>query len=299
MRIRPMTLVVLALATLGGLPRGASAQLNANLGALTDENARGYLGPLPKALSGTLNTAIFQTGHVPRSQLGFQVELHAMTVSFDNADRVYRPTDPPGFHSTEDVQAPTIIGDTQSVEQQGQAGTVLYHPGGFDLDNFALAVPQLTVGSFMGTLATVRWISVDLGDADLGDLRLFGIGLEHSVSQYFIALPVDLAVGGFYQEFNIGDKLIDSQMFHLTLMGSKRFGVLEPYAGIGYDTFDMTSEYTRTEDNADVNVSVDFNRQNNAHLTTGLRLNLVNFTAHAEFNAAAEIGFAIGFSFGM
>src|ERR1043166_191385 len=85
-----------------------AAQLSGNLGALTPENTKGYLGPLPKALSGTLNTAIFQTGHVPGTGINFTIGLHAMGISFDDADRVYTPTDPPGFTGNAQIQAPTI-----------------------------------------------------------------------------------------------------------------------------------------------------------------------------------------------
>ena len=39
------------------------AQIDANLGALTPENVKGYLQPLPKALSSTLNMAAFQSAN--------------------------------------------------------------------------------------------------------------------------------------------------------------------------------------------------------------------------------------------
>ena len=302
MRFRSMTLTVLALAALGCLSSGASAQLETNLGALTDENAKGYMGPLPSAVSGTLNSAIFHTGHVPKSQFGFQIEFHAMTVGFDDDDRLYTPTDPVGFQREDPdgvFEAPTIIGGTQHVEQAGEVGTKLFHPGGFDLDNFTLAVPQLTIGSFYGTRAAIRWISLDLGDADLGELDLFGIGIQHSITQYFVEPPIDVALGGFFQQFDIGDKIVDSQMLQVMLMGSKKYGMVEPYVGIGYDTFDMEVEYVRDEGDIDADVAVDFDPEDNAHLTTGVRLNLTNVMVHAEFNAAAETGFAIGLSFGM
>ena len=53
--------VVLAALVAVAVGSPASAQLQDNLGALSGDNAKGYLGPLPKALSGTLNAAIFQS----------------------------------------------------------------------------------------------------------------------------------------------------------------------------------------------------------------------------------------------
>ena len=300
MKLRETRAVLLALALLAGWAVTAQAQLEANLGALNDENARGYLGPLPKALSATLNAAVFRTGYVPKSQPEIKLEVHAMTVSFSDENRTYSPQDPAGFQSIEEVDAPTIIGDTEAVTQNGQAGTVLYHPGGFDLENFSIAAPQLTFGTFAGTRALVRWISLDLGDADLGSLDLLGLGVQHSISQYFGEFPpADVAIGFFYQTFSIGDDLVDSKMTQFNVTGSKKFGVLQPYLGLGIDSFDMDANYQSDLDDVDADVEVDFDRETNLHFTTGLQLDLTYFTAHAEFNAAAETGFAVGIGFGL
>lgn len=275
----------------------ASAQLEANLGALDDENAVGYLTPLSTALSATMNSSVFKTGHVPKSGASIHLQANIMGVTFDDEDRTYNPSDPVGFQSTESVDAPTVIGDTQAVEQQGEAGTRLWHPGGFDVENFTVAAPQLEIAGFMGTRAIFRWISLDLGDTDLGKLELFGVGVQHSISQYLDPdFPIDLAVGGFYQNFDIGDGLIDTQMFQFMVTGSKQYGVLEPYLGLGFDTFDMKADYT---DEQDFSIEVDFEKENNFHLTAGGRLNFQYFMIHGEMNLAAETGFAAGISLGL
>jgi len=219
-----------------------------------------------------------------------------MGISFDDEDRTYSPSDPAGFEGLESVDAPTVIGSTEAVSQAGQGGTVLYHPGGFDMDNFTVAVPQLEVGGIAGTRALVRWISIDLGDADLGELELLGLGAQHSISQYFDDLPLDLAIGGFYQSFSIGDNLVDATMFQIMATASRQYGVLEPYVGLGFDTFDMKAEYT--EDDTDTVIETDFDPENNVHLTAGALLNLRFLQIHGEFNLAAETGMAVGLSLG-
>jgi hypothetical protein len=291
-----MALAALAVA---GIVAPAAAQLEPNLGALSDENAKGYLGPLATGLSATMNSAIFQTGYVPKTGVNFLVGVRVMGITFDDADRTYTPTDPPGFESTQDVDAPTVIGDTKSVEQPGQSGTVLYHPGGFDIENFTVAVPQLSIGSFMGTRAVLRYISIDLGDSDLGEFSLFGIGAQHSISQYFVNMPVDVAAGLFYQQFSIGEDLVDTKALHLNVTGSRRFGIAEPYLGLGYDTFDMTAKYTSGSGAAAQTVEVEFDKESNAHLTFGIRANVAFVMVHAEYNIAAENAMAVGLSFGM
>lgn len=280
------------------LPVAASAQLEANLGALEGDNARGYLQPLAGALSSTLNASVFQSGYVPTNQFTFQIQGNVMGVEFDDDDRSYQPADPTGFQSQDDgFTAPTVIGDTLSVAQNGQGGATLFHPGGFDLETFTVAAPQLTIGGFYGTQALVRWISIDLGDSDLGELELLGVGAQHSISQYMGPVPpVDLAIGVMFQSFKIGDGLVDAQTYQVNVTGSKRFSVFEPYLGLGYDSFDMESEYDATDD---TRVSVDFDPENAFHFTAGGRLNFQFVRLHAEFNVAAETGFAAGLSVGI
>ena len=289
--------LVLALLAAAGLSPPAQAQLEDNLGALTGDNARGYLQPLPKALSGTLNSAVFQTGHVPKTGVNFSFGVRLMGVGFKDDDRLYSPTAPPGFTPTASVQAPTVIGDTKAVAQSGQGGTTLYHPGGFNITEFAVGVPQFSIGSVLGTRAIVRWISVDLGDADLGSFNYFGIGGQHSVSQYFPGLPADLAAGFFYQTFSIADDLIDTKAWVLNVTASKRFGMLEPYVGLGYDSFDMDVSYENSSTPGS-KIAVDFDPETNAHFTIGIQALLGFSRLQAEFNAAAEPGAAVGLSLG-
>ena len=289
----------LALALLSGVIAAstAEAQLSDNLGALTGDNAKGYLGPLPKALSSTLNSAVFQTGNVPKNTFNLSLGVRVMGVGFSDDSRTYKPTPPPGFTPTQDVTPSTIIGSTTAVAQSGQGGTTLYHPGGFDINEFAVAVPQLTIGSVFGTRAVVRWVSLDLGDSDFGKFEYLGFGAQHSISQYFPGLPVDLAAGFFSQAFEIGDGLIktDALMFNVT--GSKRMGMLEPYAGLGWDTFDMDVAYKSTTTPGD-NIAIKFDKESNAHLTLGIQA-LLGFTRlSAELDIAAETGAAVGLSLG-
>src|SRR5262245_48328005 len=197
-------LITLAVAICIAVATSAHAQqMEANLGALTPENAKGYLDPLRDPLSGTMNAAVFQSGHVPNTGFGMQLGFQLMGVSLSSVDRSYTPTDPSGYSS---VNAPTVIGDTHAVSSTGPGGATIYHPGGFDINEFALAVPQLTIGSIAGTRAVVRFISLDVGgDDEIGHFSLFGIGGQHSISQHIKDLPLDLAVGAFYQHMTLGD----------------------------------------------------------------------------------------------
>lgn len=279
--------------------RPASAQLSDNLGALSGDNAKGYLSPLPKALSATLNSAIFQSGKVPKNTFNLSIGVRAMGINFKDESRTYTPTAPPGFApSGPMVAAPTVIGSTLAVAQAGQGGATLYNPGGLDITEFAVAVPQLSIGSVFGTRAIVRWISVDVSNSDFGKIEYLGYGVQHSISQYFPGLPVDLAAGFFKQTFDIGkNDLVTSDALHFNVTGSKKFSAFEPYVGLGYDTFDMDAKYASTT-NPGNNIAVKFDKESNAHFTVGIQALLAFTRLSAEFNAAAENGVAVGLSLG-
>lgn len=291
--------LVLALAALAGTAPRADAQLADNLGALTADNARKYLGPLPDALSGTMNSAIFTTGKVPKMGLGLTVGVKVMGIKFSDSDRLFTPTDPPGFTSVAPVQqAPTVIGNGSAVTQNGQGGATVYYPGGFDIGEFAFAAPQLSIGSVMGTRAVVRWFGMNFAsDNFIEKISFFGIGAQHSLSQYLPALPVDLAAGVFYQALKINDSLLDTKAFHMDVTGSRSFSLLQPYAAIGFDSFKMDAAYEDAT-NPGNNIAVDFDRKTSVHLTAGVLANLAFATLHAEANIAATNGVAVGLSFG-
>jgi hypothetical protein len=294
--------VILALVGLfaTSLAPPARADLSEKLGGLTAQNAKGYLSPLPKALSSTLNSGIFPSGRVPKRSFGLTLGVRVMGASFDDGDRTYTPTDPDGFLGLGSTPVPTVIGSEAGAFVPGQGGTQMIYPGGFDIDKFPLAVPELTVESAFGTRAVVRWFAADLGDSDYGKLELLGIGGQHSLSQYFPSLPADVAFGVFYQTLKIGDDLLDTKALHVDVTASRRFGkaiTIEPYVRVGYDTFSMDVDYKDTEDPSN-NYSLSMDKQSNAHLAAGATLSLVVAKLQAEVFSAATTGASIGLSFG-
>ncbi|HKQ56429.1 MAG TPA: DUF6588 family protein [Candidatus Eisenbacteria bacterium] len=299
MNRRIAVFLALALAAAAAVAPPAGAQLQDNLGALSGDNAKKYLGPLPDALSGTMNSAIFTSGKVPMMGVTFQLGVKLMGIKFDDADRLFTPTDPPGFTSVAPYeQAPTVIGAGSAVTQNGQGGTAVYYPGGFDVGEFAFAAPQLTIGSVLGTKAVIRWASGNFSsDNFIEKISFFGIGAQHSISRYLPPLPIDLAAGVFYQSFKINENLLESKAIHVDVTGSKDFALLQPYAAIGFDSFKLDALYEDST-NPGNNISVDFDRKTNVHLTAGLLANLPVVKIHAEANIAATNGLAVGLSFG-
>jgi hypothetical protein len=296
-RTAVLSLLALALAV-----APASAQLEDALEDINEDVAVGYLGPFSKGLSASLNSGIFRSGDVPLMGLNFTVDFKAVVVGFADDDRTFIPSTLPEGFTTEGI--PTVIGDTGAGSAIGPGGAEIAYPGGFDLEHFGVLVPQVTVGSVAGTRAIFRYISLELGDEDLGDFSLFGIGGQHSISRYLPGLPVDVAAGVMYQSFEIGDDLVKAKALAFNVTGSKKFGRVvnvEPYLGLGIDTFKMEAKYDFDDDSVPEGfrrIEADFDRETDLHLTLGAGVNLPVVKLHGELNVAAENGWAAGVSFG-
>ena len=133
-------------------------------------------------------------------------------------------------------------------------------------------------------------------DNFIDKISFFGLGGQHSISQYVPGLPIDLAAGVFYQKVKINASLLDIKTLHVGLTGSRSFSILQPYAGIGFDSFKMDAAYKDATSSLDI--AVDFDRRRNVRLTAGVLANLAFATLHAEANIAATNGVAVGLSFG-
>lgn len=280
------------------IPGIAAAQIEGNLSTYTGQNAEGYLTPLKEGAGAALQSGMFRSAAIPKNGLTFNLEVKAAFISFADGDRTFMAKTEEGFFPEQEVEAPTVIGDTLAVKVNGQGGTVAYFPGGFDVGSLGLAVPQLTIGGLAGSQLIARYIAVETGDAELGDIQLIGFGVRHSISQYFIDPPVDLAAGVMWQNFKLGDDLIDATALSFGAQASRRFGVLEPYLGLSYDSFDMSVDYEYGNTDPPTELAVDFEKTSDLHIAAGLGINLGFFHVHGEIGTASQTSYAVGVSLG-
>ncbi|MCK4680117.1 autotransporter domain-containing protein [bacterium] len=276
-----------------------SAQIGDAISAYTGANAEGYLEPLAQAIGANLNSALFHSAHVPEGGLHISIELGLMAVLFSEDDETFMATTEMGFSPETTVEASTVVGPIDAIIVPGDGGTTFAFPGGFDLASFALAAPQIRIGSFKGTEAVIRYLVYDTGDIEIGDVDVQGYGLRHSISQYIPGLPVDIAAGFMYQSFKLDEGLIDATSFSFGAQASMKlplvFVAIEPYAGLSLDTFKMDANYD--DDDGDP-VSVKFDSRSTAHLTLGLHARVTVVSFYGEYNIAEQNGFAFGLSVG-
>jgi hypothetical protein len=280
----------------------AGAQIGDQLASYMGENAEAYLEPLARAIGSDLNSGIFHSARVPETGFHLSVETPVMVVMFSDDDNTFGATVPEGFTALEggtEFQAPTVVGPGSAVYVAGEDSTSFAFPGGMDLSSFALAAPQIRIGSLRGTEAVIRYLAIDAGDSDIGQASLLGFGVRHSLTQYMTSPAFDASASVMYHNFKLGDDLIKATALSVGVQAGKTFGAgwarLEPYAGLSYDTFQMDVSYETSEGEP---VDLSFDSKSTAHLTLGLSAALSAVSLYGEYNIADQSGFAFGLSIG-
>ncbi len=276
-----------------------SAQVEDHIAAYTGENATGYLNPLAGAIGTTLNSGLYRSAHIPRFGFTIALEFPIMGLFFGDEDKVFMATTEAGFTPQQTAEAPTVIGSTKAVIVDGDGGTQFAFPGGFDVGSFALTAPQLRIGSVFGTEAMIRFVAFKIGDDDLGDVNLFGLGFRHSISQYMEpGFPVDLAAGVFYQSLKVGGDLMDATAYSFGVQASKRypagFSIVEPYASLAVDMYSMDLSY----EGESQSINLSYDTDTSLDFTVGLNLHAAFFSLNGEYSISGQNTFAFGFGLG-
>ncbi len=139
-------------------------------------------------------------------------------------------------------------------------------PQGANMNTLFAIIPQLEIGSLYGTELLLRFIPpVYLGE-NIGDFAFWGIGLKHSISQYFndyeyddiysdtshIPNRFDAAVQAVYQgtylKNQVGvtkaDLTANANIFDFNLQFSKRFDdIIDIYTAFSLEFLNISSEY--------------------------------------------------------
>lgn len=308
-RTRGAFMVLVLLASLA-VPIAASADTDVQnqISVYTGDNAVGYLQPLANALGAALNSGFGYSAYIPKTSFHLSLEVPVMGLYFEDADGVFAATPESGFtpaSGASSFDVPTVVGPGEAVVVAGSGGSQFAFPGGFDLNSFGLAVPQLRISSIAGTEGVVRWVAVETGDNDLGKVDMFGIGGRHSISQYMGEAPaLDLAVGVMYQDLDLGENdfgspFVDTSALLIQVQGSKRFPVgfatFEPYGSMGWEKLDVDVEYA---DASDEPVLVTMEGDNAFRFTIGAGLNFVAGQVWADYSFSDISNFSFGLALG-
>jgi hypothetical protein len=259
----------------------------------TEANGKGYMQPLADAFGACMNTGLYHSAHVSRVGLHLTIGVETMTAVVGASQKTFTAITE-NFNPPTSKRVPTLFGATQNVSVIGANGTTYDFPGGMNVKMLPLVAPQVTVGSIMGTDLTVRWFSMAVGK-NFGDLKLFGWGVRHSLSQYMPLLPfVDIAVGYYSQSFKVGG-VVDATATLISLQGSVSKSILLVYGGIGMESSTLKIAYE--PEKGGEKIRFDLKGGNKMRITLGAGLNFPGVKLHADYNIStlSTIGLGVGF----
>lgn len=281
---------------------------------LEADNGRLYVRPVATGLGAGMNSAWFErAGTLDFLHVNLSVRAMGAIVP-DESDR-FRPVLPESvtvdeldgrtytepYGSGDGLVTPTATGTGPGVvvEPRGQlrqdledepgvdpSDFALRFPRGFDIPAVPLAVLQGSIGLVAGTEATVRLVPSMEIDRDVGSLQSFGFGLKHNVSHWFAdAVPLDLAVAGGIQSFEVGDYL-EADSRYVAAIASKELAVLTLFASGALEESDVDVSYTLENPilpGSGTTVAFSDQGQNTSRLTTGFNLGLLFLQVGAAY----------------
>lgn len=262
---------------------------------------QGYIQPLADALVANLSIGYVNSAISPK-KFSFSLELVGMTAALDESMRTYTASTPDGFQPATH-QTPTIFGGPAQEVQHSTIPGLSYRgaDGLVDAEYFPTAAPQLRLGGFAGTEVVIRYASSALvpflEEEDFPDLTLWGIGVQHSISQY-LRLPLDISIAGSFNSLKFGD-IVDLSSNSFGVNVGKSFGVLGVNGGIVSESGTMNLTYTSTDPDGtgSVDVDIDVKRMVRFRLGAGASLGFIRLFGDAAFGDFTS--YAAGIRFGI
>ncbi len=286
---------------------GVSAQevdVNDVIGRYSGVNGNKYMQPVADAFGANMNSGLFHSAYI-RPGLKFQLYfgLQTMFAYIPDASKSFKATTEGDYFPKMTVEGvPTICGDPDGKIVDGPEGTKYYFPGGFGLDYLPYVTPQLTVGSLYGTDFTLRFMSARIMASRLNmeeqewinNLRTFGWGVRHSVSQWLGNLTdMEIAVG-YYRQTLSSEEYIDSRSNMLSIHVSYDIAIFTLYGGVGFESSTMILNYDRD----DVHLNFDLSGANKVRASIGATFNMGPLKLNTEYNFSKQHTLSVGLGMG-
>ena len=270
--------------------------------------AQGYMGPFADAFGASLNSGWYHNADISTGiDLYLGVKIMAMPVpdgskTFSIAS-IYNGTidSPPTVFGDKDTDVPI-----SGLPAASGPDWPKNYPRGLGLSLVPMVVPQAQIGNIFGTRLILRYLpTMSLGD--YGDFSFFGVGIQHSISQYIPLVPVDLSVLGSYTSLTLGS-LVTTKAYTFGAQVSKSLPVITLYGGVAWEKSTMTFSYDATlPDPTDltytrtivVPVGFDMEGKNSFRATVGVSLSLLIIKINADYSFASQPVAVIGIGIGI
>lgn len=274
------------------------AQVEDRFSFLNSVEVGKFTKPLATTIGTALNSGSYYTASIP-SLFGFSISFKGMIVLIPDDQKTFTPSLPSGYKA--DANTATIYGSKSGGGIYGGANGYITYPGGIDESSIPIIFPQISA-SLLGSELMIRYMP----DVKVGDrkVNLFGFGLKHNVSQYFILLPVDIAVQLLYNKFKITD-LMDVKNYAINAHASKTLGVFTAYGGLQYEKTKFNLDYQIKGDplsgdpelRTTKSISTSIDGDNNVRMTLGAAVKLGFFVLNADYSLGSQSTFTGGFAF--
>jgi hypothetical protein len=259
----------------------------------TGANGKGFMQPLADAFGANLNSGWYHSAYIAKPGFQLYIGVSAMAAPIPAKNRTFTATTEGFFTPQQQAEVPTIFGGTEIIKVYGE-GTGYQFPTGIDIQRAPMAVPNITIGSLLGTTASFRWAAYDLGK-EIGKIELVGWGISHSVSQYLPLEPFDVALGYYMNQFGVGD-VVDAMGWIASIQASYQWHLFTLYGGLGYENSTLDINYIYEEDGSEV--AFDLEGNNKMRGTIGLTLNLGPVKLNSDYSVARQSIFSVGFGLG-
>lgn len=298
------TIALLAALVLVSPAVKAQSQFEVTIQQFSSDEVRGYVQPMVDMFGANINAGLYHSAAIPKHGFHIRVDVIGMVSVVSDEHRKYDASLPSGFvPMSGSYKTSTVFGGKGTTFKDVRSGLEYKGSDGvFSTNVFPLFVPQATIGTFFGTEATVRYLTTPpLSGGKLPSSTLWGVGVRHSLSQYFgNDPPLDAAIGGFYSNFALGD-LMEISASAIDLQLSKSFSLLTLYSGIAIQQSSVNLHYTyrATEASSPKLVDLSLKGANNFRLTTGLQIDLqaIKLFADANFGYVQHFSGGVGFGF--
>jgi hypothetical protein len=261
--------------------------------------------PLADLHGANVSAGWFHTASISRLGLHIELDFIGMGGIVGDDRKSYTAASPTGFTPATFATATIFGGKGTVVPSSANPGTSYRAPDGiFNTTLFPLVVPQLTIGDVFGTRAAVRYVFIPkLGSETMPEGKLWGVGIQHSISQWISVIPLDVAAFYTYGVTTVdwsegGGRLFDCSGYSYGLQASKQFSALTVYGALAAESSSMVVKYQSTDPSAPGTITFDLEGANKFRATAGLSLSLGFFKIFADANFGAVTHFSGGIGFG-
>ncbi len=310
--------------------------LSYNLSRVAGEYAQSYLQPFINSFGADLNSGFYSaTSSLADRQTGFHLSFGLKTIgAFVPANEktfsaVYYDTVMYNLYGQEYPvsgkatvkDAPTIFGSADPANATVEINDTIYaaliaYPihetrqektiGGLVPTDFVpLVVPQLNIGTYMGTDIFLRWLpSIKLGS--YGNTSFIGFGIEHNLNQYLPGLPVNIDLLFSYQNMGITDttgyRFINLNALAVDALVNKALGIVNVYGAVQYESENLDVNYKYIPQNSNsnsftTNINFSLKGENTFRLITGVSVSLGIFNVNLDYNISKINVLSLGLGF--